>query len=131
MAKKTSKRSPSRRRSGRASATERPGRKAAQLCAQIARTLNDSFAGMDDDLLRDLTVVSASPAPDDSNVLVTLRFIPGCEPPELAPVLDRLAKAASRLREDVASAITRKRVPNLIYVFDRSLSIDPAADRVS
>lgn len=89
-------------------------RKALQLCAQIADTLNEVLAGeCGDDLLRELAVVSVHPAPDSSRLLVTLAA-PADGPPVEA-LRQRLDHAAGKLRSDVAAAIHRKRVPLLTF----------------
>jgi ribosome-binding factor A len=94
-------------------------RKAQQLGQQVAETLGQVLAGLDDDVLRDLYVVSAEPAPDASRYVVTLAALPadGFDP---VRVLERLEHAAGRLRAEVASAITRRRAPLLAYRFATS-----------
>lgn len=90
--------------------------KALQLCKQVAHTLADLLAGdCDDEILRGLDVLAVQPAPDASRLLVTLA--PGaaacpCPPEE---VISRLNGVARHLRSEVASAITRRKAPTLIY----------------
>jgi ribosome-binding factor A len=93
-----------------------PGRKSLQLCEQVAQTLSLVLASeFDDAVLRDLTVSEVVPAPDASHLLVTLALSPSAEPHGIAEVLERLAAHAARLRAEVASAIHRRRVPQLTY----------------
>jgi ribosome-binding factor A len=93
-------------------------RKAWQLCSQVARTLGEVLAGQcDDDLLCSLDVVSVEPAPDSSRLLVTIGFSAGSKPVDPARVLDRVRRASGLLRSEVAAAITRRKVPVLIYAW--------------
>lgn len=92
------------------------GRKALQLCSQVADTLNFVFGEFHDEVLQGLRVVAVVPAPDASQLLVTV-----C--PTLAPetsnilgeILNRLATVCPRVRSEVAAAITRKRAPKLLF----------------
>jgi ribosome-binding factor A len=89
-------------------------RKARQLCAQVAEALTLLLAGETDDALRSLDVVSVEPAPDTRQLLVTVRSLPGMNA-EPAVILDALCRASGRVRCEVAAAITRRRVPQLVY----------------
>lgn len=84
-------------------------RKALQLCAQVAETLNEALAGCGDDVLREATVTSVVPAPDTSRLLVTV-VVAG----DAITVQAHLDRAAGWLRGEVAAAIHRKRVPLLL-----------------
>jgi ribosome-binding factor A len=100
-------------------------RKSHQLCRQVFETLSDVLAGQNgDDRLRSLHVVSVVPAPDVSRLLVTLSPLP-TERLDPAEVLERLHRASARLRCEVAAAITRRRVP--ILVFRLALGADSVA----
>jgi ribosome-binding factor A len=92
-------------------------RKAFQLCHQVADTLNLVLSGEFGDELRDVRVVSVSPAPDASQLLVLL--VPAIEGANVDAnaIAVRLAAATGRLRSEVASAITRKRAPKLLFQF--------------
>jgi ribosome-binding factor A len=110
-----------------ASFDRRQHRKTQQLCAAAARALALALAGLGDEALRDLTVASVEPAPDDSRLLVTL--VPsgpppgpaaaaapgGPPPPGAARTLAALEKARGRLRAELAAAICRKRAPHLAF----------------
>ena len=90
--------------------------KALRLGKQAAETLAAVLAGdSGDEILRALRVVSVTPAPDASRLLVTLRPLPPAD--QLAPVviLDRLTHASGWLRTELAGAITRKRAPTLTF----------------
>jgi ribosome-binding factor A len=98
---------------------ERPrkgDRKARQLCAQVAETLSLVLSGdCGDDLLQNLQVVAVDPAPDASQLVVTVRAdVPG-ERADPAEVLTRLNAVMGKLRCEVAAAITRKRAPKLVF----------------
>lgn len=94
----------------------RPDRKAQQLCGQVARTLSYVLSGESgDEILSRLDVVSVLPAPDTSQLLVTVALCVGSEPASREEILRRLNAAQGRLRAEVASAITRKRAPRLLF----------------
>jgi len=91
-------------------------RKARQLCAQISETLSLVLQGeCDDDLLRDLLVESVVPAPDSTRLLVTVAPSPAAGALSPGPIMERLAHATGKLRSEVAGAINRKKVPELIF----------------
>ncbi len=100
----------------RESFQRRPDRKAQQLCGQVARTLSYVLSGESgDEILSRLDVVSVHPAPDSSQLLVTVALCVGGEPASREEILRRLNSAEGRLRAEVASAITRKRAPRLLF----------------
>ncbi len=102
-----------RRRGGRGGGpTEPAGRKAMQLCHQVAVTLSEVLAECGDPLLQGLRVMGVEPAPDASRLSVALACDEGRA---IGRVEDHLAKAAGHLRGEIAQAITRKRAPVLIY----------------
>ncbi len=90
-------------------------RKARQLCGQVAESLTFLLAGEADDLLRTLDVAGVEPAPDTKQLLVTVHALPGPTPANPSAILDALGRASGRLRSEVASAITRRRAPLLVY----------------
>src|SRR5258708_3006523 len=70
----------------RLAARKKGGRKTQQLCAQVAEALNFAFTGAcNDDVLRELGVVTIQPAPDESRLLVTVGpTLPGpCDPTQV------------------------------------------------
>jgi ribosome-binding factor A len=91
-------------------------RKARQLCGQVAETLSLVLSGeCADELLQSLQVVAVDPAPDASQLMVTVHAsLPG-RPIDAEEVLARLAAVSGKLRCDVAAAITRKRAPKLLF----------------
>jgi ribosome-binding factor A len=92
-------------------------RKAAQLCRQVAVTLDEVLAECGDGVLRNLHVVDVAPFPDTSRLLVTVSAVAAGAPGAPAPqaVLEHLQHAGGHLRYEVASAVTRKRAPLLVY----------------
>ncbi len=107
--KKDSSRKPYRKSNG-------DRRKTLQLCGQISREINYVLAGeCDDDILRNLYVVSIEPAPDASRLLVNIgQSIPD-ESLSKIEILQRLNAASGKLRFEIAHAINRRRVPELMF----------------
>lgn len=85
-------------------------RKALQLCAQVADALNMALADCSDEYLREAFVESVIPAPDSSHMLVKIRTTSDKE-----LVVDALNKASGRMRNEIANAIHRKKVPQLRF----------------
>jgi ribosome-binding factor A len=96
----------------------RPGldRKALQLCHQVAETLEEVLAECGDAVLQALRVLDVEPAPDGSRLLVTVG-VEALSNEKVDPdrVHDHLSRASGHLRNEVAGAITRKRIPVLVY----------------
>jgi ribosome-binding factor A len=91
-------------------------RKVRQLCSQVAETLSLVLTGeCSDEVLQNLEVVTVDPAPNASQLLVTVRSAEAAEAIDPAEVSTRLASIAGKLRCEVASAITRKRAPKLVF----------------
>jgi ribosome-binding factor A len=92
-------------------------RKAHQLCRQVGQTLDEVLAECGDAVLQGLRVEGVEPFPDASRLLVTVAFIdnrPG-QFAEVELVVDHLHRASGHLRSEVATAVTRKRAPLLLY----------------
>jgi ribosome-binding factor A len=95
---------------------KRLNRKALQLCGQIARTLSAVLAWESaDELLRSLGVESVTPAPDSTRVLVTVWLHPSAGAANAHQVLEHLHRFSGKLRSEIAAAIHRKRVPELVF----------------
>jgi len=106
------------RRARRAeSHVQRADRKAWQLCRQVAVTLDEVLAECGDGVLRGLHVVSVTPFPDASRLRVTLTSIDDRPGGVIGAgsVLNHLEHATGHLRCEIASAVTRKRAPVLVY----------------
>jgi len=90
--------------------------KSLQLCAQAAEALHAALAGeCRDPVLQELTVVSVTPAGGTGRLLavVELPAGPSSVTPELAR--ERLERAAGLLRCAVATAVCRRRAPELTF----------------
>jgi ribosome-binding factor A len=93
-------------------------RKALQLAAQVAETLSQVLQGeCDDEILRDLLVTSVVPAPDSTQLLVTVSPAPSAGPVSTTEVMNHLQKARGKLRSEVALAIHRRKTPELLFTF--------------
>jgi ribosome-binding factor A len=100
-----------------------PGRKARQLGRQVAETLDLVFAGDSRDaVLSGLRVVSVTPAPDASRLVVTVASLLPADRVDPAEILARLGRASGWLRTEVAAAVTRRRAPALSF----QIQLDPA-----
>lgn len=88
--------------------------KATQLCSQVAQALDLAFAACADSVLHNLHVVAVQPAPHTGRLLVTVALAVTCDVAADA-VLAHLANANGRLRSDVATAIHRRRTPELSF----------------
>ncbi len=89
-------------------------RKALQLCSQVQSLLNVKLGMCGNDILRELFVESVIPAPDSSQLLVSLHLP---EDIALSAASAAIEGAAGMLRFEVGSFINRKRVPQLKFVF--------------
>lgn len=100
--------------------TKRDNRRDARLCAQAQRALARAIElELDDPAMPDLILAEVRPYPDASNLAVIV-LAPGGVRPRV--VEERLRRASGHLREILASAISRKRVPTLSFV---ALPLDP------
>ncbi len=87
-----------------------------QLCAQVADTLSLVLSGdFGDTVLQSLQVVAVDPAPDASQLVVTVHADLPDETANPAEVLQRLDAVAGKLRYEVARAISRKKAPRLVF----------------
>lgn len=87
--------------------------KTLRLCRQVLEALQIALAGeCGDEVLQQLFVASVDPAADPSKLAVTVEL-----PADVSPVdaFARLEKARGLLRTLVAQAISRKKVPDLVF----------------
>ncbi len=97
-------------------------RKTLQLCAQVADILNGLLPDCHDELLQMLQVASVVPAPDASQLLITVYPVIQLEKNfDSHRILGQLTHAAGHLRTEIAAAITRKRAPTLLFQVAASL----------
>lgn len=90
-------------------------RKTAQLCRQVYVTLFQSLAGLGEEALLEASIESVLPTQGGSALLVTV-IVAARGGIELQDVHAALERANGRLRADVAAAITRRHVPELIFI---------------
>lgn len=96
--------------------TRGTSRKDWQLCRQVAETLNYVLSGeAHDDVLLGLLVQQVEPAPDASRLLVTVGSLDRSDQTDPSTILLHLQQATKRLRAEVASSISRKKAPELIF----------------
>ncbi|MCW5978861.1 MAG: hypothetical protein KIT09_12325 [Bryobacteraceae bacterium] len=98
----------------RRSSRRQAERKAQQFCRQVQRALNLALADRSPgNGLNDVFVEEVLPAPDCGRLLVYV-LIPAQRP--VAGVIRELDRETPRLRSEVATAISRKRAPELCFV---------------
>ena len=91
-------------------------RKTQQLCAEVERTLAFLLeAESADDCLQGFYVEAVEPAPNASRLLVVLRPWGLAINHDLKAVLARLGEVKGYWRAQVAAAINRKKVPDLVF----------------
>lgn len=94
----------------------RESRKTRQLCHQVRRTLELVLQGeFSDARLHNLQVLSVEPAPNCSQLAVTVATDQVTSGAELAEIGRRLDAVSGHLRSEVAAAIHRKRTPRLLF----------------
>ncbi len=91
------------------------GRKQLQLCRQVGRTLSEVLAGCGDEVLQELEVAGVTPAAGAGRMLVTLRPSASATPRNRAVIDARLARAHGMLRGEVATAVNRRKAPELLF----------------
>jgi ribosome-binding factor A len=88
-----------------------------QLNRQVAETLDLVLSGEShDEVLQSLRVVSVTPAPDASRLLVAVFSDLPTDEFDRSSIESRLAQHAGRLRSTVAAAITRRKTPLLSFI---------------
>lgn len=91
-----------------------PGRKTLQLCRQVMETLTGVLAEQADDVLRDLEVTAVVPA-GGGRFLVGVTPAPSAAVDDPAVILVRLSAAHGLMRSEAASAIHRRKAPDLVF----------------
>jgi ribosome-binding factor A len=92
-----------------------PGRKALQLCGQVADALRAILSGLADEVLQNLTVLSVEPAPHTGRLLVTVAAPATADVTDRRTAAEHLTRATGRIRSDVASAVHRRKAPELSF----------------
>ena len=97
-------------KSSHSSSDRQAERKAQQFCRQVQRALNLALADRE---IGDLFVEEVLPAPDCGHLLVYVVIPAGVS---IIDTMAALGREAPALRSEVASAINRKRAPELRFV---------------
>ena len=96
--------------------SHKESRRAKQLCRQVTEILDLVLSGdCRDELLQSLHVISVVPAPNSSRLLVTVSADLPIEEFDPQKILELLERQTGRLRCEVATSISRKRVPSLVF----------------
>jgi ribosome-binding factor A len=90
------------------------GRKARQLCGQVADALHAAVGGCADSVVQALTAVGVTPAPHTGRLRVTLAR-PADGGVSVADADAGLARVRGRLRGEVAAAVHRRHAPELVF----------------
>jgi ribosome-binding factor A len=95
-------------------AERRPDRKTLQLCGQVKEALSWVLgSAMTDERLMLSYVQAVEPLPGGNRLLVQVAVPADVS---ITEATESLAAAAPALRAEVAQAITRRKVPELVYV---------------
>ncbi len=98
-------------------------RKTYQVCKQAEKTLNLVLAGEStESVLRELIVCAVEPNPDSAHLLVIVEANSTVVLNE-NEVLEALQRAGGRLRTALATAINRKRTPQISFRFIASTGV--------
>jgi len=101
-------------KSSHSSSNRQAERKAQQFCRQVQRALNLAFAERNvGDGIDDLFIEEVLPALDCGHLLVRVVIPAGLS---VVDAMAALGREAPGLRSEVASAISRKRAPELCFV---------------
>jgi len=91
-------------------------RKTYQVCKQAEKTLNLVLAGESTDpVLRELFVCAVEPNPNSTHLLVIVEANEAVAPLNENEVLEALQRAGGRLRSALATALNRKRTPQISF----------------
>ena len=94
-----------------------PNYKSKRLCGAVQRTLSLCLSSMlGDEGARGLEIESVEPAVSAGWLLVTLRADQLLDPEDRGRILRALEATRGTLRAEIASAISRRRVPDLRFV---------------
>lgn len=95
--------------------SRRPGRKAHQLCGQVADALRVILPALADEVLQNLTVLTVEPAPHTGRLLVTVAGPVPTDVTDRDTLTERLNRAGGRIRSEVAAAVHRRKAPELVF----------------
>ncbi len=95
-----------------------------RLCQQVAQTLSLVLPESASEPLRGLQIQRVSPGKNAATLSVIIDLPPGMDYDAQSLVLDLLKQQEGWLRSEVASTITRKRVPRFSFEFATSAVFD-------
>ncbi len=95
--------------------THKLSRKALQLCEQVKTSLHGIFAACADDVVRDLQILAVQPAPNTGRLLIAVAVTPTADAVSREAVVSHLHQVAGWVRSEVASAIHRRKAPELAW----------------
>lgn len=119
------------RRGGRGGRRRGGARKTQMLCRQVQRALDLGLQMHDDQRLAFARVQAVTPAPDADRLHVDFAVPPDTPDGEMPTIHAALAAAMPFLRGEMASAINRRRLPDLTFDIGRDEPVDvrqPAED---
>jgi ribosome-binding factor A len=93
-------------------APKKSSRKGQQLCGQVKNALSMALPACADSVLQGLVVVAVEPAPHTGRLLVLIGLPADVE---RTTVVQALTRANGFLRGEVASTISRRNVPELVF----------------
>lgn len=86
-----------------------------QLCRQVRDVVQLTLAGCADDALRGLMVIAVVPQPDATRLLVEVASASNDPQADCLRIEQALARANGYLRAETATALVRKRAPELAF----------------
>jgi ribosome-binding factor A len=98
--------------------TDAHGRKTLQLCEQVKRAVHEILADCADDVVRNLMVVSVVPAPNTGRLKIAVAVPLTADATDRATVETHLQRASGFIRTQVAAAISRRNVPELVWTVE-------------
>ncbi len=93
-------------------APKQAGRKSQQLCEQVKNALVGAFASCGDPAVQAASVIAVQPAPHSGRLRVLVGVPPDFDHDTVGEGVER---AAGFLRSEVASAISRRHAPELVF----------------
>ena len=86
-----------------------------QLCGQVKDALLGILSRAADPAVRDVTVLSVEPAPHAGRLMVTVAVPPPADVADRAAAAEHLGQAVGWVRREVATVISRRKVPELVF----------------
>lgn len=104
-------------------------RKTLQLCGQVARVVESVLTGeIRDDDLAGLYVLSVTPNTHRGHLVVSVSPGAASSAASAEVILSKLQAQTRRIRSEVSAAITRRKTPELVFLFVPEPHLDPPSD---